>query len=1073
MIENIKRFVNEHHTLIGVIVGVLVICFIYWWFCCKDRPVVNKIKGGGPFAVLVPFRVNGKIYYFWVLGKSISDECPTFYVLNEAGEKKAGEINAKIFSKYQMFSNLLAGQTDEEGATILEKIALNPLHFYRRSTYSIRDFLGLKDVNSLYGQKEEHVLEMEDEEPFDFRLCLERITKKSEEEGDDDESEGEDGKDTKQKMIGKILEDYINLNNFIEENLGEFVEAVEFIGQPGYYEETNEEEIGKINGEEEENKYYWSNESEGTLTNKTKLNDLLGKNRKWIDAAKPFISRFFYILKNDPSIHIVNMNDIDIKNLKPTITISNNEVKRSPKEKNEGDPTSLTDLNFGKNVINVNDRQTRFEVADIYPAQKSLMMIYLLLGYLPLYIEKNSNRGLSDEILMNEYLRMLASRQLFTYFFNTVSATNMHSPWNNLIGNACVYKYKNLNGKIKMKSPELNFTKLENITAQLLKKETDKPVYTPMFKLTLMHELAEGTSIIERFVRNKETKKMFVIHEERQLIAIDFISALLLRLGFAAGNNIQNIISKSFRFVEAEENIDGMILLLSLLMIHQNEFDSDTPSFSDLFVNLTNLEKDINSYIMDCKLTMMDVRSVVFKILDEFIKIFEVDNSCYFRNEILNLLKEINKLFSDKFDEQVEDEEKIYKIGKIIKSINEKRDASLWLSDDTKNLINYFDVFENSIWKGHEESLKEYFDRLCSLYKFLNYKSKSFYKRENTISTIIAEFFESVWKNEQLFEACNELMENFKEHLDEINGEFWKETSKDFFVLEMGDFDFSLKNLRKMSLYNSKSFEDILRSLECCYLRYKENLDKGCVIEYDSYKKTFKILSVNKICPFLDYTFRVKVIGGNEIENLTVHLDLLKFKVKENNELELREPHDINEFKTFNLDGGIYIILSKSSDEGRDLVLFSSKVLMEENAGVAIGEDINYKLVLSRLIEDDLNSFGENFSIFDSKNQMSGLEFSFYTNSAPLTPENLKIWFYTLVQVNLEIREFVKKYNQRKLNVFNNPNNLETCLIFCFLYLYKLGFKFPDDVFFRIKQIEEMIWGVSGRWRVLYLSCTR
>lgn len=46
MIENIKQLVNEHHTLIVVIIAVLVICFIYWLFCCKDRSSANKTNGG-------------------------------------------------------------------------------------------------------------------------------------------------------------------------------------------------------------------------------------------------------------------------------------------------------------------------------------------------------------------------------------------------------------------------------------------------------------------------------------------------------------------------------------------------------------------------------------------------------------------------------------------------------------------------------------------------------------------------------------------------------------------------------------------------------------------------------------------------------------------------------------------------------------------------------------------------------------------------------------------------------------------------------------------------------------------
>lgn len=46
MIDNIKTFVNNHQALIVVVIGVLAICFLYWCLCCKDKPLVNKVKGG-------------------------------------------------------------------------------------------------------------------------------------------------------------------------------------------------------------------------------------------------------------------------------------------------------------------------------------------------------------------------------------------------------------------------------------------------------------------------------------------------------------------------------------------------------------------------------------------------------------------------------------------------------------------------------------------------------------------------------------------------------------------------------------------------------------------------------------------------------------------------------------------------------------------------------------------------------------------------------------------------------------------------------------------------------------------
>ena len=63
MIENIERFANGHKTLIAVIISVLVICFLYWWFCCKDRPLVNKVKGGSIVDTATDFLEELEILY--------------------------------------------------------------------------------------------------------------------------------------------------------------------------------------------------------------------------------------------------------------------------------------------------------------------------------------------------------------------------------------------------------------------------------------------------------------------------------------------------------------------------------------------------------------------------------------------------------------------------------------------------------------------------------------------------------------------------------------------------------------------------------------------------------------------------------------------------------------------------------------------------------------------------------------------------------------------------------------------------------------------------------------------------
>lgn len=49
MIENMKNFVFEDNRLLVVIIGVLVVFFIFWYLYCKDNQSPNKIKGGANF----------------------------------------------------------------------------------------------------------------------------------------------------------------------------------------------------------------------------------------------------------------------------------------------------------------------------------------------------------------------------------------------------------------------------------------------------------------------------------------------------------------------------------------------------------------------------------------------------------------------------------------------------------------------------------------------------------------------------------------------------------------------------------------------------------------------------------------------------------------------------------------------------------------------------------------------------------------------------------------------------------------------------------------------------------------
>lgn len=97
MIENIKRIVNENRTLIAVFVVVLVICFLYWRFCCKDRPLANKIKGGGASYLII--KINGD--YYKIVGIPLSGE--SLIVLSKGGEHVLGDLDEIINCFYVHF----------------------------------------------------------------------------------------------------------------------------------------------------------------------------------------------------------------------------------------------------------------------------------------------------------------------------------------------------------------------------------------------------------------------------------------------------------------------------------------------------------------------------------------------------------------------------------------------------------------------------------------------------------------------------------------------------------------------------------------------------------------------------------------------------------------------------------------------------------------------------------------------------------------------------------------------------------------------------------------------------------
>ena len=61
MITHIEGPCNGHRTLIIVIAVVLLIFFLYWIFCSKDKPLGNKVKGG-TFANACDIVIQGEKY---------------------------------------------------------------------------------------------------------------------------------------------------------------------------------------------------------------------------------------------------------------------------------------------------------------------------------------------------------------------------------------------------------------------------------------------------------------------------------------------------------------------------------------------------------------------------------------------------------------------------------------------------------------------------------------------------------------------------------------------------------------------------------------------------------------------------------------------------------------------------------------------------------------------------------------------------------------------------------------------------------------------------------------------------
>ena len=85
------------------------------------------------------------------------------------------------------------------------------------------------------------------------------------------------------------------------------------------------------------------------------------------------------------------------------------------------------------------------EFADIFPAFKLVITVFLFFGYMHNYITENEG---SDSDLETEYFQMLASYVIYANLFNTFCSVKMEKSWNKKL-EICTFIFMK-NSKIKV-----------------------------------------------------------------------------------------------------------------------------------------------------------------------------------------------------------------------------------------------------------------------------------------------------------------------------------------------------------------------------------------------------------------------------------------------------------------------------------------------------------------------------------------------------------------------------------------------------------------------------------------------
>ena len=438
MIENIKRFVDEHRTLIAVIIVALVICFLYWLLFSKCGSTGKKVKGGS---------ARKKVCYlgdrrvpFEVLGMPIDGD---FFVLNEDGRREVENTSA-LFKTYVRYVHYYTHCNFEGDYLSLPNLVKNPYHFFNLNTKS-----GSAVINLIPNERKSK------KKPEPLRRCdhIEKCERFSFEKSLDIAIEG--------KGVKKdIMRSFDNLRKFVHDNFHVYFDRVNYIGQPAV---CKAEVVGCSAEAASVPALVISKNDKGNVGGELSfsIKDFL---RSWYPPkgkdAREMFRTHAWIGKNEVvesgeeegEEAEAEASDVDEDSenfgigIRTKIDVGEDEKFVEPFVI-QNDLCGLGDVGVQsgniEGVSNGKRAEKKWEIADIFPAHKLLEMIYFLFGLMEYYvgIRKGENGDDGENEYVREYFKMLASYIIFVNLFNGYCGIQMESRWNEKVGNLYVYNF--------------------------------------------------------------------------------------------------------------------------------------------------------------------------------------------------------------------------------------------------------------------------------------------------------------------------------------------------------------------------------------------------------------------------------------------------------------------------------------------------------------------------------------------------------------------------------------------------------------------------------------------------------